>query len=357
MIAIVAHHFVVNSSLMTEIQDSHIVSLSTYAMILFGAWGKTGINCFVLITGYYMCKSSITLKKFVRLYLQIVLYALILDLIFMYTGHIEIGFKSVAKYFWHFIAVGSIKQGFTSCFLVFWLCIPFLNIFVQHLTKRQHALFTLLLLTFFTVLPFFPNYGVSLDYVEWFMILYMMASYIRFYESDFSRISHKAWGFLALTSLLLASASIVVLTWLWATNIIPYFQPFYLVADSNMILAVAVAITTFMWFKSIKMQHSKIINAAGGATFGVLLIHANSDAMRQWLWRETVDVVGHFQTLSASMMVLYSISAVLLIFIACVLIDLARQRWIEPHVNPKFESLLTKSWNGLKSRIGKSELA
>ena len=27
-------------------------------------FGKTGINCFTLLTGYFMVKSNITLKKF-----------------------------------------------------------------------------------------------------------------------------------------------------------------------------------------------------------------------------------------------------------------------------------------------------
>ena len=350
MLLIVAHHFVVNSGLNHDIIDNHDSSLGAYIMLLFGGWGKIGINCFVLITGYYMCKSSITLKKFVKLYLQIIMYCLILDLVFMYTGHLEISVESVIKYFWHFVVVTGVDQNFIGCFLAFWLCIPFLNILVNHLTKREHGILAILLAVFFILLAFNPLYRVSLDYIEWFSVLYIIASYIRFYEFDFSVISHKAWGWLSLISLLLASSSIVMLTWLWASGRVSTFAPYFLVADSNMILAVAVAITTFMWFKSIKLRHSKIINAFGGATFGVLLIHANSDAMRQWLWRETVDVVGHFHSLSTFSMILYSISAVLGIFVVCAVIDIARQRWIEPHINPRIENFLSKIWEVVSNR-------
>lgn len=65
MLLIVAHHYVVNSGL-TSIGgpiSSNPISLKSLFLLLFGAWGKTGINCFVLITGYFMCKSQITLKK------------------------------------------------------------------------------------------------------------------------------------------------------------------------------------------------------------------------------------------------------------------------------------------------------
>lgn len=74
-----------------------------------------------------------------------------------------------------------------------------------------------------------------------------------------------------------------------------------------------------MWFKDLKIKQSKIINALGGATFGVLLIHAHSDEMRQWLWKETVDVTGHYASMGAFQMIGYLVTVVVLIF-WCVLL-------------------------------------
>lgn len=66
MILIVAHHYVVNSGLMDELVKDPLSSKSLF-FYLFGMWGKTGINCFVMITGYFMCKSHITIRKFLKL--------------------------------------------------------------------------------------------------------------------------------------------------------------------------------------------------------------------------------------------------------------------------------------------------
>ena len=63
MLLIVAHHYVVNSGLMDIMGDQYFSSKSIF-YYLFGAWGKVGINCFVLITGFFMCKSSITARSF-----------------------------------------------------------------------------------------------------------------------------------------------------------------------------------------------------------------------------------------------------------------------------------------------------
>ena len=57
------------------------------------------------------------------------------------------------------------------------------------------------------------------------------------------------------------------------------------VSDCNMIFAVTTAITSFMYFKQLKIGYHKSINLIAQSVFGVLLIHANSDFLRDWLWR------------------------------------------------------------------------
>lgn len=53
MLVIVAHHYVVNSGLLECIDAQTKLQLKDYFSLLFGWGGKTGINCFVLITGYF----------------------------------------------------------------------------------------------------------------------------------------------------------------------------------------------------------------------------------------------------------------------------------------------------------------
>ena len=81
MILIVAHHYVVNSGLTVDGGpiDENPTSANSIFLSLFGAWGKVGINCFMMITGYYMCTSKITLRKFLRLMGQIYFYKWIIS--------------------------------------------------------------------------------------------------------------------------------------------------------------------------------------------------------------------------------------------------------------------------------------
>ena len=81
MLLIIAHHFVVNSGVMDKAYEAPLSANSIF-LFLFGAWGKTGINCFIMITGYFMCKSRITLEKYVRLLSEIVI-----AVVFAVTGY------------------------------------------------------------------------------------------------------------------------------------------------------------------------------------------------------------------------------------------------------------------------------
>jgi hypothetical protein len=124
---------------------------------------------------------------------------------------------------------------------------------------------------------------------------------------------------------------------------------YYLLFDSNKIFAVAFAVCSFLWFKNMNIQYSKIINAFGAGTFGVLLIHANSTAMRTWLWKDTVDSVGHYNMPLYSLF-LYSIGVVLVIFVTCNLIDQLRiatlEKWFFKWYDKKYATKIDSFVNG-----------
>lgn len=338
MLLIVAHHYVVNSGLIDTIKDAPFNAVSA-ALLLFGAWGKTGINCFVLITGYFMCKSTFSWQKLLKLYLQIVFYAVIIYGVFCITGHEGFSaFKSAFKLF----PVKSIAQGFTSCFILFYLFIPFLNVFINILDKRMHGLLVILLTTIYTLLPS-VGFQLSFNYVTWFIVLYFIASYIRFYGIGL-RLSHNSYGIASVILIWVGSASALGMFAIYKYGYVGKFAPYFFISDSNKLISLLIAMSTFMWFKDLKISYSRLINAIGATTFGILLIHANSDTMRQWLWRETVDCVGHFGD-SLLWTLGYASLSVALIFIVCSGIDWFRGKLIEPRLIRTFNKMLDKRKN------------
>jgi len=319
-------------------------SANSIFLTLFGAWGKTGINCFLMITGYFMCTSTITTRKFLKLLLQIYLYKLLLFPIFLAAGYETLSLYRIVTWlmpFWE------INENFVGCFLVFYLTIPFWNILIKNMNNRQHLLLLALLLVCYTILGSVPFFDVRFNYVTWFGIIYLIASYIRLYPHPVFECK-SLWGWMTLLSIVFAMASILGLRLLFGNRV---GLGYNFVADCNKIFAVLIAFSSFLWFKNMNVRYSKTINAFGAATFGVLLIHANSNAMRQWLWKDTVDVIGHYQALSTGGLILYSIGVVLAIFIICNLIDQLRIATVEKWFFNWYDNKLSAKADALVNKI------
>lgn len=97
MLVIVAHHYVVNSGLLECIDAQTKLQLKDYFSLLFGWGGKTGINCFVLITGYFMCTSHITKQKFCKLLGEYYFYTIGIWAVFLLTGYEAFSVKDLLQ--------------------------------------------------------------------------------------------------------------------------------------------------------------------------------------------------------------------------------------------------------------------
>lgn len=73
MLIIIAHHYVVNSGIATLYDYAHISANMVFLQI-FGFGGKMAINCFLLISGYFMILTEYDKKKLIRLYTEIKFY-------------------------------------------------------------------------------------------------------------------------------------------------------------------------------------------------------------------------------------------------------------------------------------------
>lgn len=137
MLLIIAHHYVVNSGIAAV--DGPIFANPTAPhalyLLLWGAWGKIGINCFVLLSSWFMCEKTISLRKFLKLLLEFMFYRIVIALVFWLTGYEKITLNGVLN---ALIPIRELADSFAETYLVFFLFIPFLNILIHHLTERQH---------------------------------------------------------------------------------------------------------------------------------------------------------------------------------------------------------------------------
>lgn len=330
MLLIIAHHYVANSGLMSEqYLFAAPTSLKSIFLFSFAAFGKIGINCFVLITAFFMCEKSISHTKFFKLLFEIMFYKIVIGAIFILSSYEPLTLKNIIKCL---IPFQSVTTNFTGCYLLFFLCIPFLNILIKNLNRKQHILLIALSCFIYVILGSIPKFQVSMNYVSWYIVLYFIGSFIKMYPHKMFD-SKKIWGSLSLLSSVLCIVSIVIMAYVKPD------QVFFFVMDCNKILALVTGISWFMFFKNIKIRYSKFINAVASTTFGVLLIHANSDFMRQWLWQDTLK---NLEVFSTNWVYLHALLSILGIFILCSVIDFIRQKLIEKPFMKWWDKILNK---------------
>lgn len=323
MLLIVMHHYVVNSGLV-HVMEEYPTAIKSIYLYITGAWGKTGINCFVLITGYFMCKSHITLHKFLKLILQIEFYSIIIGGIFLITGYSTFSLQGLIDIV---NPIGSISKDFSACFIIFFLFIPFLNACINNISQRQHlALLSLCIFTY-TILGTVPFINVEFNYITWFSVLYVIASYIRKYKMPYSD-NFRVWTIATMALIVISVVSMLFILYLYSTlgkSATMGFVIFF-VSETNKALALAVSICSFMMFKNLPLKHSRVINTIASCTFGVLLIHAASRDMRRWLWHDVCNNVGMYHQ---SGIYIHAIVIPIIVFCSCALIDYIRQKTIE----------------------------
>lgn len=334
MLLIVAHHYVVNSGLLDLVAKTQEMTMNSIFLLIYGAFGKIGINWFVMITGYFMCKQTLTVKKFLKLFLQVEFYKLVTVLFVISSGY-KYSLKTLFAALTPFYGIG---RYFTPSIVVFFLFIPFLNKLIGSLDKKMHERLIVLCVSIFTLIPsltvppLFIHATVTVSDLGWFSSIYFIASYIRLYPTKWFN-NQKLWQTASFFSLLLVIASVLGMAFYMRTTsgIKSPWYPYFFISPSNKLLALIVGISVFMFFKNLKMKQSYIINTIAASSFGVLLIHTSSEAMRKWLWYDFLKNTTYFNA-DLSALFIHAICSVLGIYIFGTLFDMARIKLIEKPV-------------------------
>ena len=352
MFSVVMHHLVLASGL-EQYYDLSNNTLNTILLQFAGAWGKTAINAYVLITGYFMCKSKLTWEKVLKLVLEIKFYEIVFYGVLVLTGYLPFSPMGVFKLVF---SIGmNVNHSFTASFVAFYLFIPFFNKLINCLDKKEfQRLLVLLLIVFTGIGTFLSNFAVF-SHLAWYSVLYFIAAYIRNYPSDWTE-SRRLNKYLFWISFGFAYISIVMLDFINIKFGID-INCYYLIMNSHKILALLISLFIFLWFKNIEIPYNRWINLVASTTFGVLLIHTNHEAMNKLIWNDCLHVTDIIEY-NPIALIAYVFMGTAVVFIVCMLIDLVRINAFETpfftiiHRDKcKIENYVLKLGNGGKQKV------
>lgn len=284
-------------------------SINSLIVKILRIGAKIGVNCFVLITGYFMVNSTFKIEKLIKLEIKVVAYTMGIFILNVFIGIVEINFKLLIQSMFPIIFS---LYWFMTAYVLLYMFSPFLNEFIKKVKKEQLLKLIFVLVLVRIIIPTITTSELGLSNLSWFITLYLISAYLKknitFFDNK--KTNRKIFIF-NLTFIIL---SIIVITFF--SNKVPILKGHEnYFSMMNKIPLVLCSISLFSIFKSIEIKN-KVINNIAKNTLGVYLIHENI-IIRKFIWENFLT-----KNISNSLLlIIYITTYCLCLFIACILID------------------------------------
>lgn len=339
MLFIVTLHYLGVGGAFYNIYDGYLPTNAANYIIasIFEALSIVGVNCFVLISGYFLSRGKYKAKKITSLWCNVIFYSLI----FFALKCIKGGFD-VSNFIRSFFPITMSTYWFITVYIALYLLSPFINKLCDTLSEREfRRLITILVIIFSvwkSVIPIAETIDTRKGYsLTWFIVLYLIGAYARHYSVNLFK--KNSFNFLSYLGLALLSASIKNIAIL-ASNKVPFLaegQNLFYHYDSILVLLSSVFL--FVFFSRVEIQSAsliKFLTFLAPSVFSVYIIHENF-LWRDFLWNSVIKANGY---INSSFFAIHMVISVLIVFITCIAIDQARllcNRMVRGLVREKLE--------------------
>lgn len=325
MIMIVAHHFSVHGNF----ELSKTLFLNNIWLQFLSSGGKIGVNVFVMISGYFLISSKdISTKKILKLLMQILFYSITIFLVFVCFGLAPFNKSNLLDYI-----LGYPVWWFVKSYLILYLLHPYINKCINNLNKEEFKRLILLLTLLLSLIPTVLNRSFEDGTLAWFINLYLIGGYLKKFPVKL-KCNSNIYGIIFLSLYTLTFLTVIFFDLKGTQNNIIIHDPMYFFRMEKL-PTLMISIFMFLAFLNLKIKSSKIINIVSSSTLGVYLLHDNSYT-RTFLWREMFKNASYQNTY---MLIPYSLVVILVVFIACSLIELLRIYLIEKKYMPFVEKI------------------
>ncbi len=327
MFIIILSHYSVHGGFDTSLIDN----VFNKVLIRSTGLGEVGVQCFFLISGYFMTTSSFQLKKFVQLELQLLFYSIFFGICAYVLFPELIDTRALLRCFFPALTC---QYWFMSVYLLLYLMLPFINFFMNHAPKRLLEYCIMLLGIIYIFLPTFTGYTLAGEStITLFLTVYLLGGYVRLYPDSF-RFFHnrKANLVCALLCYLFIVFSVV-----FCAFVPVYPRDFFMRAQS--LPLVLLSFSLFLAIKNTQLGHSRIINQAASSVLGIYLIHDN-EYVRHILWQKLLRNASYG---NSPFLIVHLLVSILLVFLVCMAIEKIRvylfEKPLMKHLAPRLEKL------------------
>ncbi len=294
------------------------------------------VNCFVLISGYYFDRMNGGISKILSLCRQVWFYSIFIGLLLFLLNR---NYLTGANILHTFFPIATKSYWFINVYIALFLFAPYINRIIDSMDQKQHKRLIMLLLLFFSIpQTFLTEQSWTLDTTSgygiiWFVVLYILAAYIRLYGLPVNW-GKCGWVLAYMLCAILVFISRIIIIYLG--RIIPYLQTmdgwWY---QYNNLFVLCGSVSLFMAFKDFAIKSPRIcewISFVSGSTLAVFLLHMHPVLNSRLpngekaLW----DVILQERDYHNSVfMPIHMVVSCIGVFACCILIDSCRRKFIQ----------------------------
>lgn len=313
MIMIVAHHFELYA-VYNVFNNSELMS---YVNIVIRAKGKIGVDIFILISGYFLIKSKINVKRVLKLWLQILFYSIGIMLVFKIFINNNITIKQMLKYA---LPISYRKYWFASTYMYLCLLIPYINKFVSNVNQKTYRNLIIVLTFLFSIMysvlyksNYYQTEVGTFETLTWFIYLYLLAGYIRIHGINFLEKNKTEKVLTVLVCIIfilfLCIIHFINIRYKRLIDLIDYYT------KMNSIFILTISVCLFYTFKNMKLKQNKVVNNISSVAFSVYLI-SEHNLIRMPLWNIVRTYMGKY---NINEIIIILLVVILLFFIAYII--------------------------------------
>lgn len=326
MMMVVMLHFLGKGNLLPDVAGS--MTVNGYV-----AWGLeslaiVAVNVYMLISGYFLVETGFKSGRVVELICQVLFYTILVPVVLAALGIIGTDKFTIYYLLQTALPVQMQQYWFITAYIIMYLLSPVLAVAAKTLKREQLRNTVIALLLFFAVsksiLPFQLEVDAKGYDALWFITVFLVAAYIRLYGIPFFAKrgnSRRGMACYLLGCVGVYGVMLAVRFVYFKTGSLDHFiESTY---DYNHILNLFAAVSLFYAFYHVKIKEDgfigKMIVKIAPYTLGVYLLHEQMDMRNLWPgW------LGATLECNVFVFVGRSVLAVLIVFAAGILVDMAR---------------------------------
>lgn len=334
MLMIIAYHFSVHAGFSFS---SNTININRLWVQFLEIGGKSGVNIFVLITGYFCIKSERRNNlRLVKIWTAALFYSVIIYFTFVFFGGETF---SIIQFVKHIFPITFSQWWFLSAYFMLYLVSPFLNKLLNGLSQTDYLKLLVILTLCWCITSTFLTVPIECNNFLWFTYVYALSGYIRLYKIDEKGTCR--FYFCALAILVLLSFASALIFDFLGLNISVFSNHATYFFGMQKLPTLLISIAMFMAFLKIDIKNGKIITFVSPAMFGVYLLH-DCSGVRTLIWNKLFKVAN---LQNSKMLVLCSVIEVISVFLVCTAIELIRIHFIENKYTSALNRLIERMSN------------